>query len=437
MILIISIFTAIVAMLIIPVFVFNKEDDLKKVGFSLDNRMVQLKQNYQFELKELNRKVHMAEIDDSEYEQFLNELKTETASSVDATQKDKSTMNVGKSKLMIVAIMIFTLVTGTSLYYQTGEMDYAENSANISKFLLADPNYVDSLLEKASENNNDQKALNDLLLAVRLQVELKPKEAKTWSEYGRVYSRLGESDQAVKAFNKARQLDPSNAEIQLELAQTLASSDNSELKKHAISIMQQIIKEHPDHQRARLFLGFTAYQQKDFQLAIDAWDGFLKIAKADSPIAKMIKLRIDKANSLLSGGLLKPVMPAHAQLKTADKASLDSKPLVINLEIDESIKKQLTGEEILFVFAKAEVGPRMPLAVFRKKYKDFDGKISLSDADAMQPQLKLSNFKNVKVIARLSKTGSAIGSKGDFEGVSEIIHQPFPESVKLTINKTL
>ena len=65
--------------------------------------------------------------------------------------------------------------------------------------------------------------------------------------------------------------------------------------------------------------------------------------------------------------------------------------------------------------AKAVSGPPMPLAVQRLTVADLPQVITLSDAQAMAAGLQLSNFAEVTVIARVSRTNQPIAQPGDWQ----------------------
>jgi cytochrome c-type biogenesis protein CcmH len=73
------------------------------------------------------------------------------------------------------------------------------------------------------------------------------------------------------------------------------------------------------------------------------------------------------------------------------------------------------------VFAQAAAGPKMPLAVARKRVSDLPLSIVLDDKSAMAEGMNISSFNQVVVVARVSKSGNASAASGDLQGKSAVI----------------
>jgi cytochrome c-type biogenesis protein CcmH len=76
-------------------------------------------------------------------------------------------------------------------------------------------------------------------------------------------------------------------------------------------------------------------------------------------------------------------------------------------------------EDTVFVLARPAQGSRMPLAAVRVKVKDLPLTFSFDDSMAMNPASKISDFAEVVVAARVSKSGNVMPQGGDLEGVSK------------------
>ena len=87
--------------------------------------------------------------------------------------------------------------------------------------------------------------------------------------------------------------------------------------------------------------------------------------------------------------------------------------------LSDALKSKADPNDTLFVLARAAQGPKMPLAILRKQVKDLPLSFSLDDSMAMSPQMKMSNFDQVVVVARVSKSGNAMPQPGDLQGMSK------------------
>jgi cytochrome c-type biogenesis protein CcmH len=87
--------------------------------------------------------------------------------------------------------------------------------------------------------------------------------------------------------------------------------------------------------------------------------------------------------------------------------------------LSAALKGKADPQDTLFVLARAAQGPKMPLAILRKQVKDLPLSFSLDDSMAMAPEMKMSNFDQVVVVARISKSGNAMPQPGDLQGASK------------------
>lgn len=92
--------------------------------------------------------------------------------------------------------------------------------------------------------------------------------------------------------------------------------------------------------------------------------------------------------------------------------------------------------DTLFIFARAEKGPRMPLAILSLKAAELPTRFSLDDSNAMAPGMKLSAFPAVMVVARISKSGNASAQPGDLEGSVGPL-KPGTQNLQISIDKVL
>jgi len=97
-------------------------------------------------------------------------------------------------------------------------------------------------------------------------------------------------------------------------------------------------------------------------------------------------------------------------------ASTASKSMKVSVRLSPALRAKAAPGDTLYVFARAPQGPAMPLAIVRKQVKDLPLTVTLDDSMAMTPNFRISNFPEVIIGARISRTGDAIARPGDLEG---------------------
>ena len=102
--------------------------------------------------------------------------------------------------------------------------------------------------------------------------------------------------------------------------------------------------------------------------------------------------------------------------------------------ISGKIAAQAQPDDLLFVFARADEGSRMPLAVLRLHVADLPFSFRLDDTLALPGGKKISEFATVSIEARIAKAGKAQTSAGDLFGSVKSV-TPGSRGVKLVIDQ--
>jgi hypothetical protein len=104
------------------------------------------------------------------------------------------------------------------------------------------------------------------------------------------------------------------------------------------------------------------------------------------------------------------------------------------LELSEAASEIVEPTDTVFVFARAVRGPSMPIAVVQRPASDLPLNFILSDARAMSPDARLSNFEEVVVTARISRSGKASEALKGLEAKSDAISVAEQEYLNLILD---
>jgi cytochrome c-type biogenesis protein CcmH len=270
------------------------------------------------------------------------------------------------------------------------------------------------------------------------KLKANPDNADGWALLGRAYQSMGKFAESRDALKHAYELMPDNHDLTVEYAQALAlSNEGRRIIGESRALIEGVLKADPDHQRALWLIGISNYQAEDFNAAITAWNRLLPALPPDSDIAQSVRAQIADAQKL--GGTVAAVsLPAATPSTVAAAAADENSPkLTVNVSLDPKLKERLNSGATLFVFARAENGPPMPLAIHRGPATGLPLTVVLDDSMGMLPSMKLSMFPKVIIGARVSSSGNALAQSGDLQVLSSAIDVNRKEPVDLVIDSVV
>jgi cytochrome c-type biogenesis protein CcmH len=288
-------------------------------------------------------------------------------------------------------------------------------------------------------------------LADRLRAE--PDDLEGWMLLGRAYKSMERFEPAREALSQAYRLAPENPDVLVEYAESMVlASDSRRFSREPLMLLQQALALQPDNSRGQWLLGIGAYQEERYGDAVEIWERLLLSLPLEADARGSLVERIDDARqragmparagatSASEVAATSDATPATIQPgnQTATAAASDAGPrLTVIVDIAPELKSKVSAGDVLFVFARAAQGPRMPLAIQRLPATSLPVTVVLDDSTSMMPSMKLSLIPQVVVGARISKSGQAAPSAGDLETLSEPISNAHGEPLTLVIDRVL
>ncbi len=246
-------------------------------------------------------------------------------------------------------------------------------------------------------------------LAARLKE--RPEDTEGWVMLGRSYTVLGRHAEAVKAYETAVGRMPENAQLLADYAGALAMAQGGKLQGEPEKIIERALKIDPDQPKVLAIAGTMAFEKNDFAGAIALWEKLQKHVPPDSEYARSLASGIAEARTRAKeSGKHVPAAAAPVDAAAA-QASVSG-----TVQLAPALAAKVAPGDTVFIFARAADGPRIPLAILKKRAGELPIKFVLDDSLAMSPAMKLSGVKQALIGARISKSGDAKPQPGDLEG---------------------
>jgi len=358
----------------------------------------------------LDQQLAQAEVTQAEYDSLLQDL--ETALAIDLERSDE-TVEKKQGKWAIVLVIVLVPVCSISLYMKLGEYRVIDN-----------PQLAEAVQRPQAQNQN--MSIEEMLERVKQRLRDNPEDAEGWFIMGRTYLSMQKFDEAVTAFQRTYDLVGEAPGVMFTLADALALQNGGSMAGEPTELVRRGLEISPQDPTGLWLAGLAAEQRQEYKLAHAHWAEMLPLIADDEASS-------DEVRRLLA--ILEKRDPG-IQPVTAPETLVAAVSISLNVDLDAALRSQVSAQDSVFIYAKAMQGPPMPLAVKRLTVADLPVSVSLSDSDAMMPNMKLSSFAEVIVGARVSKSGNPVAQPGDlFVEVGSIDSKNPPATLSLMIDQ--
>ncbi len=265
------------------------------------------------------------------------------------------------------------------------------------------------------------------------KVRERPDDVEGWALLARSYAALGRFPDAASSYEHVAKLAPGDAGVLADWADALGMAQGRSLAGRPMELVKRALEIDPKQPKALALAGTAALDASDFEKALGYWRVLQAQLPADSPDRKQVDAVIAEVHERAQAAG-KP-LPAEAA-QPAAPAPATGATLTGSVTVAPGIASHVDPSATLFVFARAENGPRIPLAVVRANAGKLPMKFRLDDSQAMTPDMQLSRAKAVRVEARISRSGNAMPQPGDLTGRSAVV-KPGDHDVKVVIDSVV
>jgi cytochrome c-type biogenesis protein CcmH len=241
----------------------------------------------------------------------------------------------------------------------------------------------------------------------------RPDDAQAWLTLARLQAAQNAHAPAEQALARVLALSP-EPDLWIERAQMKALSAGGVYTGEPWQWIQNVLRDQPQHLNALVLAGSAALSEKRHAAAQGYWQRALALVPADSEAGQGLQQALAQAAEMAAAPAVLAAVGAGAL--PAATAAGNTQPLIEGeVRVSPEVQSQIAAGASLFVYAMAEEGSRRPVAIWRGTATSWPVRFALSDNMGMGAPPMLSDLKQVRLVARISKTGAAQKQPDDFK----------------------
>ncbi|MEF3076151.1 c-type cytochrome biogenesis protein CcmI [Methylobacter sp. Wu1] len=338
-------------------------------------------------LVELQEQLQTGTLTQAQYEEQRAELEVALSDDLDIPTQAKASGT--KGRWMVFVLVLLVPLAALTLYAGLGS--YASLNQTSDNSAMPGPEDI-----------------NRMVAGLAARMKSNPNDAQGWLMLGRSYKYLQQYPEAADAFAQAYRLLGDQAEVLLSYADALAMANDGRLSGKPAELVFKALALEPNNMTGLWLGGMAKAEAGDAAGAVQLWRKLEALLPPDSEARQEIQ-----------------TLMANVENRRPEEQPTEAASPGIDVEVSlaPELKSKISPEQTVFIYAQALSGPKMPLAIVRKQVSDLPLTVNLNDSMAMMPEMKLSRFDPVKLIARISKSGNATQQSGDLIGVIDSVAQ--------------
>jgi len=264
--------------------------------------------------------------------------------------------------------------------------------------------------------NQQSQVTPELIARIGERVEQRPDNLYYWTILAEDAVVGGNMLAASEYFAEALRIQPNEPYLLGQYVQALFFVDANRFSDRVIAALDKAYGADSQNQTVLGLKGIQAFQEADYQRAVSYWQGAARGLNPAGDSWKALQGGIQQALQLAGETPAASIGAPGASTETP--AVIDGVTVSISLSLAPSI--EFTPDQLVFVAIIEADGPPMPLAARKLMASELPLELTLSNRDALMAGRSLAD-KNIRVVARLSSTGSATPQQGDWQVISDAV----------------
>jgi len=374
---------------------------------------------YNQKLKEINFDIENHLITKSEANNAIEELEyslIKDNKNTDILDSKLYFSNLKSKKTISIILLLVIPVFVISVYSFIGTPN------SIEKLVLV------SDLKNTKSDSEKLVSVEQMLKRVERRLLDDPNNSDDWLMLANSYVVLKRYPEAIRALENLYRLKGDDPSLLFRYADVLAMANSGIFAGKPSELIKKALQLDPQNTMGLWLAGLVAYEEGEVKKAINYWENVLPKLEIGSEEEKNIRKYIEFAKENNNISIQNNGSITQEKIEYSLKLSIELSPNFTNINKNKAV----------FIYAKPINSPNnMPIIVLRKTVADLPLLVEMNDSMSMLPSNKLSDYKSVQVLARISNSGNAKSEKGDLIGIVESMSTTSKNITKLIINTTL